>query len=180
MRRVAVVGVTGSGKTTLAAALAQRLGVPHIELDALAWGPNWTPEPREVVRARTAEAMAGEGWVADGNYSFLRDIVWPRADAVVWLDYPLLFTLGRLARRSVRRIARREVLWHGNTESWRAQFLSRDSLFVWALKSFPKLRKRYAGVGEQPEFRHLSVVRLRTPGEAEQWLAALPEGERRP
>jgi hypothetical protein len=132
-----------------------------------------------VVRVRAAEAVAADGWVADGNYNYLRDIVWPRADAVVWLDYSLLFTMGRLARRSVRRIVRREVLWHGNTESWRAQFLSRDSLFVWALQSYPKLRRRYAGVSEQPEFQHLRVVRLRSPGEAERWLAAVTEGERR-
>jgi len=180
MRRVAVVGVTGSGKTTLAAELARRLGAPHVELDALAWGPNWTPEPREIVRARAAEAVAGDAWVTDGNYNYLREMVWPRADTVVWLDYPLLFILGRLARRSVRRITQKEVLWHGNRETWRAQFFSRDSLFVWALQSYPKLRQRYTELAQQPEHRHLRVVRLRTPGKAARWLEALPGGERRP
>ena len=40
MQRVSVIGVTGSGKTTLAAALAAKLQVPYIELDALHWEPN--------------------------------------------------------------------------------------------------------------------------------------------
>jgi adenylate kinase family enzyme len=175
MQRVAVVGVSGSGKTTLAAELAQRLGVPHVEIDSLFWGPNWTPAPREVMRARMAQALAGDIWVTDGNYDSLRDLVWPRADTVVWLDYALPLILWRLTRRTLHRLGRRVVLWQGNTESWRTQFFSRDSLYVWALQSYPKLRKRYTGLAEQPAYQHLKVVRLRRPRETETWLASLPE-----
>jgi adenylate kinase family enzyme len=179
MRRVAVVGVTGSGKTTLARELARRMGVPHIEIDAIYWGPNWTETPREVVRARITTALAGDGWVTDGNYHFLADILWSRADTLVWLDFSLPLILWRLTRRTLQRIGQREVLWQGNTESWRTQFLSRDSLYVWALQSYPKLRKRYASVEQQPAYRHLRVVRLKTPREAEGWMEAVAEGGRR-
>src|SRR5512141_1433681 len=134
MQRYAVVGLTGSGKTRLARALAERLGLPHIELDALFWGPNWQPAPREGFRARVAEALGGEAWVADGNYSAVRDLVWQRAQALVWLDYSLPLVLWQLAVRTWRRITQREALWGGNRESLRAQFLSRDSLFLFALK----------------------------------------------
>lgn len=179
MRRVAVVGVTGSGKTTLATAVARRLGAPHIEIDAIYWGPNWTEAPREIVRARISAALASDGWVTDGNYDFLRDIIWRQADTLVWLDYGLPLILWRLTRRTLQRVIQREVLWNGNTESVRTQFLSRDSLYVWAVQSYPKLRERYATIEQQPEHRHLRVVRLRTPGEAERWVAGLPEGVRR-
>jgi adenylate kinase family enzyme len=62
MKRVAVVGVTRSGKTTLAITLSQRLGVPHIELDALYWQPNWTPPAdRGEFRPVIAAYAAAEG-----------------------------------------------------------------------------------------------------------------------
>lgn len=53
-RRIAVVGASGSGKTTFARRLAERLGIPHIELDAIHWGPDWTPARDDDFRARTA------------------------------------------------------------------------------------------------------------------------------
>ena len=88
MRRVSVVGSSGSGKSTVAARLAEQLGVPHTELDAINHQPNWTPLPHEEFRRRVTEITAGAQWVVDGNYSTVRDIVWDRADTVVWLDLP--------------------------------------------------------------------------------------------
>src|SRR5579883_1503505 len=134
-RRVVVVGTTGAGKSTLALRLARRLRCPHIELDALHWGPDWTPVARDCFRAHTRRAVAGDAWVADGNYRQVRDLVWGRADTIVWLDYPLRTVLPRLLRRTLRRCLSHEVLWHGNRERLRTQFLSRDSLFLWALQT---------------------------------------------
>jgi len=101
-RRIVVVGTTGSGKTTLAGELARRLEVPHVELDALHWEPGWTEAPTDLFRERVTHALSGEAWVADGNYSAVRDIVWSRADTIVWLDYSLPTMLYRLARRTFR------------------------------------------------------------------------------
>ena len=124
-QRIAVIGTTGSGKTTLARAVAVQLDTPHVELDALHWGPNWTSPAHLELRARVGAALNSERWVVDGNYSKVRDIIWARADTIVWLDYSLPLTLWRLTRRTLRRLAKREVLWNGNRESWRQQFLSR-------------------------------------------------------
>lgn len=170
-RRIAVVGTTGSGKTTLAAAIAGRLGVPHVELDALHWGPNWTPA--EDFRDRTEAALGGDAWVVDGNYSRVRDIVWRRADTVVWLDYALWVILGRLTRRTFRRLIGREVLWNGNVERWRDHFLSRDSLFLWVLQTYRKRRVTYSALFGDPAHAHKRLVRLKSPGEAEVWLEGL-------
>ncbi|MBN1179738.1 MAG: adenylate kinase [Anaerolineae bacterium] len=175
-RRIVVVGTTGSGKTTLAGQLARRIGCPHVELDALHWEPNWTEAPLERFRARTCEALSGACWVTDGNYSKVRDIVWGRADTLVWLDYSLAVVFWRLFRRAVRRIATQEELWGGgNRETFRKQFLSRDSLFVWALKTYRRRKREYATLPVQPEYAHLRVIRLRSPRETAAWLAGWGE-----
>jgi len=132
--RVLVLGTTGSGKMTVAREIAARLAIPVVELDALHRGPGWAPVATDVVRRRVAEAIQGDGWVVDGNYSKVRDIVWPRAETIVWFDYALPVILGRLVPRTLRQLITRETLWHGNRESWWTTFFSRDSLFVWVLQ----------------------------------------------
>jgi adenylate kinase family enzyme len=172
-RRVVVVGVSGVGKTTFAQQLGERLGAPAIEMDALHWGPNWTMAELDVFRERVRQALAGERWVVDGNYSKVRDIVWTQADTLVWLDLPLPLILWRLMKRSVRRVVSREELWNGNRETFQGQFLSRDSLFLWALKTHAQMRKTYPQLVRQPEYSHLRVWRLRSPREVARWLAAM-------
>lgn len=169
--RIAVVGVTGSGKTTLAGTLAQRFTVTHVELDSLYWGPGWTEAPREVFRERVAHALSGPAWVVDGNYGQARDLVWSRATALVWLDYGWPVIFWRLARRTFQRVAAREELWNGNRENWREALFSRDSIFLWALKSRPKHQRDYPMLLSRPEYSHLRVVRLRSPRVTERWLA---------
>lgn len=169
-RRIVVTGTTGSGKTTLTTQLATRLGVPRIELDALYWGPNWTPHPAEAFRASVDVATEGDGWVLDGNYSAVRDIVWSRADTLIWLDYRLGVNLWRLARRGLVRSLRREVLWNGNRETFRGNFFSRDALIPWAIKTHGRKRRDIPAALARPEYAHLAVLRFRTPGETRRWL----------
>ncbi|MCJ7738800.1 MAG: adenylate kinase, partial [Anaerolineae bacterium] len=124
-RRVVVVGTTGAGKTTVARFLVDTCGIPHVELDVLYWGPNWTPVPPDIFRERVARAVAQNAWVVDGNYSVVRQLIWQRADTVIWLDYRFLTILRQLISRTFRRIFRREVLWSGNQESLSGALLSR-------------------------------------------------------
>ena len=169
-RRILVMGASGNGKTTVARALATRLGVPHVELDALHHGPNWTEPTVDEFRARVASAVADDAWVADGDYSSkLGDLVLERADTVIWLDQPLPLILWRLWRRTSRRIRRREELWSGNRESWRGAFWGRESLFAWTVRSH--FRKRRTFPPRFARHSHLEVVRLRSPREVERYLA---------
>ncbi|MEO8606975.1 MAG: adenylate kinase [Chloroflexota bacterium] len=171
-QRIVVLGVTGSGKTTFAQMLAARVGYRHIEMDALHWLPHWTEKPIEAFQADIAEAVSSESWVMDGNYSKVRDIVWSRAEAIIWLDYPLPLILWRLTRRTINRILSKEVLWNDNRESFRNQF-RRDSLFVWAFQSYHKQQQTYPALFQQPEYAHISIIRLTSPQAAEDWLKSI-------
>jgi adenylate kinase family enzyme len=152
--------------------------VPHVELDALNWGPNWTMVPIEVFRERVARAVEADSWVIDGNYSGrgARDLVWPRADTVIWLDPPLTVIFARLFERAVRRIRSGEELWTGtgNRETYRNQFLSRDTLFWWALKTHYRRRRELPLILARPEYAHLIVHRFRRSADADAWLARQP------
>lgn len=171
--RIVVAGTTGSGKTTMARRLSARLGLPHVELDALHWEPGWQEAETEVFRERVAAATAGDGWVLDGNYSKVRDIYWPCADSIVWLDYPLSIILWRLWWRTVRRVVTREKLWNGNREGLTNAFFSRNSILLWALSTYDRRRKQYAALLEQPESAHLTVLHFTSPRAADQWLEGL-------
>jgi len=170
-RRIAVLGTTGSGKSTIAGRMARLLDVPHIELDAIIHGPNWVDLPNDLFRARTAEALSGDGWVVDGNYTAVRDLTIGQAETVVWLDYPIIVPLWRVFPRTLRRIIRREELWNGNRETWRGALLGRDSLVIWILKTHRKRRREFAAVFNAPEHAHRTLVRLRSPRATDRWLA---------
>jgi adenylate kinase family enzyme len=172
-RRILVVGTTGSGKTTVARALARARGLPHIELDGLHWEPNWREADAAVFqdRVRAALAAAPDGWVVDGNYfTKIEPITTAAADTLVFLDLPLPLILARILRRTVRRWATREELWSGNREHL-LQLVTRDSLLLWAVRSHRRNRLRFRQrVGEAGP--RLVAVRLRSPRQVRRFLAA--------
>ena len=171
-RRISIVGTSGSGKTTLARQLSQRLAIAHVELDALHHEPNWTEAPIDVFRKRVEQSLSGNSWVVDGNYSKVRDIVWSRADTVIWLDYPLPLIMKRVVWRTFRRVVTQEELWNGNRETWQTTF-SRDSIILWVLQTYRKSRKEYSILFKQPEYTHLKVMHMRSPKTTQAWLSSL-------
>lgn len=178
LQRIVVVGTTGSGKTTMASRLARKLDLPHTELDALNWGPSWTMRPNDEFRAAVEQAASGETWVIDGNYSRARDIIWARADTVVWLDFSLPRVLWRLWWRTWGRWARQEVLWAGNKERLWTHFFTRDSLFLWAFQTYNRRRREYPELLSRPDYAHLALVRLKAPHQAKMWLMELSDSHR--
>lgn len=171
--RIVVLGASGSGKTTAAKEIARILDVKHVEFDYYRHGPNWTETPDDVFREQLREALQVDTWVADGNYSVARDVVWPRATTVIWLDYPMRIIMWRLFSRIMRRGILRQELWNGNKENIWGHFFTRESLFLWALKTHGRHRRTYPVAFAQPEHAHLQVVRLRSPRSTREWIAAL-------
>ncbi len=164
VRRINVIGSSGSGKTTLARTLAERLSLPHVELDSLFHQPNWVPTETELFRSQVTDATATEHWVIDGNYTVARDILWSRADTVIFLDLPRWQVMRQLIPRSVRRVVTRERLWNGNRERW-TNLTTLDpehNPVVWSWKRHALQRVRYEAAVNDPAWDHLKFIRLRT------------------
>jgi predicted kinase len=172
-QRVLILGRTGSGKTTLARELAAAIDVPHVELDALYFGPAFSTVPLPLLRERTTAAIAGERWVTDGNKSAVRDLVWPRADTVVWLDYPVAVSLWRLGKRALWRtsVLTTEASQTGDKAGLPKQMLSAAKGVLTALRSHRGQRRAYPKMFAEPQNQHLAVVRLRSPRATRRWLA---------
>jgi adenylate kinase family enzyme len=174
-KRVIVIGVTSSGKSTLAETLARQFELNFIELDALHWEPGWQGAAPEVFRARVDQATQAEKWVIAGNYHTVRDLLWPKAEAVIWLDYPLPVVLWQLTRRTFKRWWTRELLWGTNHERLWTHFKlwSDESLYYWLFKTYWRRKGEYPMLLAQPEHRHLKVIRFSHPQETKEWLERL-------
>ncbi len=171
MERIAVVGSSGSGKTTVSRHLAADLDLPHLELDSVFHQENWTPLPTDEMKARVARFVAADRWVVDGNYPVVSAIIWQRADTVVWLDLSRLRVMSRLVPRTLGRGLQRTELWNGNREELRNVF-RRDpdkNLLLWTWTKHRGLRERYEQAAAGAD--HLSVFRLRSPSAVERFLA---------
>jgi adenylate kinase family enzyme len=173
LKRVVIIGTSCSGKTTLASKLAQKLSVPHIELDSIHWKQNWTPTPKEEFRSSVSAAATPEAWVSDGNYSAVRDILWARATTLIWLNYPFYVVAGRALSRTFRNVFYRKVLWSGNKETFRQSFLSKDSVLWWVLKTYRRRRREYPRLFNESAYRHLQIIVLSSSAEAERFLESL-------
>jgi adenylate kinase family enzyme len=151
------------------------LGSPHVELDSIYHQPGWTPLGDEEFRARVAAATEGPRWVVDGNYSAVRDLVWNRADTVVWFDLAYVTALWRTIRRTVRRTLTREELWNGNREPlsnlW--SFKPETSIIAWTATRHGVYRRRYREAERDPRWARLRFVRLRSQGEVDGFLAGV-------
>jgi adenylate kinase family enzyme len=125
LRRIAVLGVPGAGKSTLATALGRALDIPVFHLDALYWKPGWIAADWDEFRARHAELLELDRWIIDGNYSTggLRERL-ARADAVAFVSVPRRVAVWRVARRSLRHRGRtRPDMGAGNPERLSLGFL---------------------------------------------------------
>lgn len=170
--RFLVVGTSGSGKTTCARAIAKKLNIPHVEVDAYFHMEGWAPANPASFKSNVLQHTSGKCWVVDGNYITVQNLILPRVDIVVWLDLPLSIILYRLLNRTIRRIFSGEELWNGNKETWSGLF-ARDNVVSWAMRRHGINRGRYRRIISLPEYSHLTLVRLRTAEEVKNWLGNL-------
>lgn len=182
MRRVSVVGSSGSGKSTFGRALADAMDVPFLELDSVFHQPGWRELPTDDFRERVAGfAAASDGWVIDGNYSKVQHpVVWPRADTVIWLDVPRARVMRQVVGRSVRRVVTRQELWNGNRERVR-NLLAWDpekSIIRWAWTRHHTFAAKFDAGRTDPRWSHLDFVRVRSRREAEALIEQVRAGRR--
>jgi adenylate kinase family enzyme len=166
--RVLVAGTSGAGKTTTAARIAGILGIPHVEIDALFHGSDWTPRPSFASDVRTFSA--GPAWVTEWQYRAVRAHLADRADLLVWLDLSRSLVMRQVIRRTLVRRLRRQELWNGNLEPALSTILTdREHIVRWAWNTHHKTHARVAHLMRQrPD---LYVVRLRNRKEVNRWLS---------
>jgi adenylate kinase family enzyme len=167
--RVVVVGTSCSGKTTFAHQLASKLNTECVELDALYWGPGWTPRP--TFEGDVLAAVRQRRWVIDGNYSRVRDIIWRRCTAIAWLDYSFARVFARAFRRTVRRVVLGERLYGGNQETIRETLFDAETPLWLVVRTHGRRRREFPELFKRTEYRHASVIQLHTPMAAEELLA---------
>ena len=175
-QRIRVQGCSGAGKTTLARALADRLDLPHLELDAVHHREGWREATDAEFDAALEEFLAGapDGWVACGNYTRRTGRLTAEADAVVWLDHSRARVMARVLRRTLGRLVTRRELWNGNREHW-SNLLRREpeqNIVLWAWTAYPgyvqKFRPQWEAhreAGSRPRW-----VRLTGPAATRDWL----------
>lgn len=175
IHRIVVIGTTSAGKSALAKTISKRLGLDLIELDEIYWQPNWTPIEPEAFRERVEAATRSQFWVVAGNYRAVRDLIWPQAEAIIWLDFPFHVVFWRLLTRTIRRGWTQEELWNGNREKfwWHLKLWSEESLFHWLFKTYWRRKREIPLELSLPWHEHLQLIHLKTPREADEWLASL-------
>jgi len=175
IKRINVIGTSGSGKTTFSRQLAQKLGYPYIEMDALYWKANWQETEDEEFFAKIAAETNQKTWVLDGNYSRADSIKWKRADTIIWIDYSLSRTLYQSIKRTLIRCWTKQELWPntGNKETFGKSFFSRDSVVRWMLVSYKQNQIRYAQLPLDANLAHINFVRLTSPNMAKVYLENL-------
>lgn len=178
LNRVVVIGTSGAGKTTFAARLGDILETSPVQLDALFWDPDWTPKEVAEFRRQAEQAIAAERWVVDGNYRHVRDLVWPRATAVIWLNYPFLTIFWRIFWRTVWRAVRGTELYAGNRESLRKSFFSRESILWWMISTYVRRRREFNALRAGNAFPHLAWLEFRRPRQADEFLDGLAHPKR--
>ncbi len=172
---MSVVGVSGSGKSRFGRALAERAGVPFVELDSIRHQPGWTELPTTSSVRGVAEATAADAWVVDGNYEEVRPIVVARATDVVWIDPPKAVVMAQVIGRSVHRAVTGRELWNGNRENWR-DWARPEHPIRWAWATYDRKQVSYPERFASEAYDHVRVHRLRGRRATARFLDEFPRG----
>ena len=165
MRRIAIVGNSGGGKSTLARRLGARLGLPVVHLDILFWKPGWVESDETDFRQRTAEALAGAAWICDGNFGGTFDIRFPRADTIIWIDQLRWLCVWRAMTRVVTgRVRSRPDMAEGCRETV-------DFKFYGYILDFDRLHRPMLEAAIAEHGAHARLVRLRSDRDIADFLA---------
>lgn len=168
-KRTIVFGFTGIGKTTLVKCIAEDFDLPVISIDALRREAGRSDSPEETFSRLVTESVKADSWIMDGSYTSVQGIVWPRTEAIIWLDYPFWIAIPRLIRRCIYRIFIRK-----NSEKpikGKSQPASERSLtYLQAILNGGQRRQGYFATLYDSHNAHLHIIHLCSPQDAKLWL----------
>ena len=172
MKKINVIGTTGSGKSIFSKRLSNRLTFPYVQMDELFWNSNWVESTDEEFMAKVRRAVSAPTFVLDGNFSRTNEIKWTNVDTIIWIDYSYSRTLSQLLRRTITRALSKQELWRdtGNRESFRRSFMSKKSIIIWFFKNYRRNKKRYSILMNSNELRNHDFVRLQSPKQVEEFI----------
>jgi adenylate kinase family enzyme len=174
IRRINVVGTSGSGKSTFAQKLAAIIDAPYVEMDRLYWGPEWSESMDDVFIAKLREAISSDTWVLDGNYTRTTPVKWQDVQMVIWLDFSFPLVMKRVISRALYRIISQKELWPGtgNRESIK-KLLGKGSIVRWAISTYDSNILKYEIMMNDMKYQHIIFVRIKSQREANDFLKKL-------
>lgn len=166
-----VTGLAGAGKSTFSRALAARTGLPLVHLDLHAWKPGWVRMDAGELRERHRDVLAGEAWIADGNYHETLALRLARADTVVYLDTPWWTCARRAFWRGIRKPPNSQPPEGCDDDRW--QRLRDEWSIVWRLwRSRGREGERELAIVAEHADR-VALHLLRSKRDIERFLAAV-------
>ena len=161
MKRIAIIGCGGAGKSTLSRQLGAITGIEIIHLDRLHWKPGWTETPKDEWRRINEELVKGDSWIIDGNYGATMEIRLAAADTVIFLDYSRRVCIWRAFKRPFQ--GHRPDIGPGCPEKLDLEFFR----WIWSFRRTSRLSllEKVKRCCEDKD-----VITLRSPREAERFL----------
>jgi adenylate kinase family enzyme len=170
LRRIAVAGSPGAGKSTLARSLSARLGLAFVEFESFYHAPGWTV--RATWQEDVLQFLEGSDWAIEWQGEEVREQMTARAQVLVWLDHPRVLAITRVIVRTVkRRFGRGSAIAGGNVEGLlRTFFTDPDHIIKDAWRRHPLMRARVRRVIAEDRHPGLVIVRLRGQRQVDAWL----------
>ena len=166
MERIMIIGCPGSGKTTLALALKEKLGLPVVHLDQLWWTGNWENVTREEFDSRLAMAVNLDQWIIDGNFSRTIEMRLQRCDTIIYLDFDRWACLWGVICRVIRNYGKHRPDMGGNCpERFDPEFMK----WIWNYNKENRTRN-YTWVAQA---KHAKSILLKNRKEVKQFLESL-------
>jgi adenylate kinase family enzyme len=169
MRKVAVFGNTGGGKSTLARRLAEATGLPLYPLDKIQFRAGGDQVPHAEYLKLHAELLQRDRWVIDGFGCLVS--AWERfaaADTLVYIDLPLLTHSRWVTKRFVKSLVRAPEGWPENSPMWSSTLNSYRVLWSCHRRLTPKYRQLVADASASKRVHH-----LKSPAQMQAFLQAV-------